>query len=111
MLLKGDYAGLSLSMREAAQETNISAIRFFTQKGLYIQRILKGLGQEGLDRDIQRLSRGNDGFTQLKVRALKQAKNLLFENVRNFVEQQFTLFAGSATDRAESVRRPWANRC
>jgi uncharacterized protein with von Willebrand factor type A (vWA) domain len=98
MLLTGDNAGLSLSMREAAQEIDISTIRFFTQKGLYIQRILLGMGQEGLDSDIQRYSRENDRFTQLKVRTLKQAKDLLFENVRSFVEKQFSLFAGSATE-------------
>jgi len=98
MLLTGDNTGLSLSMREAAQKIDISAIWFFTQKSLYIQRIFQGMGQEGLDGDIQRLSREHDGPSQQKARTLKQAKNLLFENVRNFVEQQFSLFAGSSTE-------------
>ena len=99
MLLSGDNTGLSLSMREAARETDISSIWFFTQKSLYIQRILQGMGQEDLNRDIQRLSKEHDRPSQQKVRALKQAKTLLFENVRNFVEQQFSLFAGSATEK------------
>ena len=99
MLLSGDNTGLSLSMREAARETDISSIWFFTQKSLYIQRILRGMGQEDLNRDIQRLSKEHDRPSQQKVRALKQAKTLLFENVRNFVEQQFSLFAGSATEK------------
>ena len=99
MLLSGDNTGLSLSMREAARETDISSIWFFTQKSLYIQRILRGMGQEDLHRDIQRLSKEHDRPSQQKVRALKQAKTLLFENVRNFVEQQFSLFAGSATEK------------
>ena len=99
MLLSGDNTGLSLSMREAARETDISSIWFFTQKSLYIQRILQGMGQEDLNRDIQRLSKEHDRPSQQKVRALQQAKTLLFENVRNFVEQQFSLFAGSATEK------------
>jgi len=99
MLLSGDNMGLSLSMREAARETDISSIWFFTQKSLYIQRILRGMGQEDLHRDIQRLSKEHDRPSQQKVRALKQAKTLLFENVRNFVEQQFSLFAGTATEK------------
>ncbi len=99
MLLSGDNTGLSLSMREAAREADISSIWFFTQKSLYIQRILQGMGQEDLNRDIQRLSKEHDRPSQQKVRALKKAKTLLFENVRNFVEQQFSLFAGSATEK------------
>ena len=99
MLLSGDNTGLSLSMREAARETDISSIWFFTQKSLYIQRILQGMGQEGLDRDIQRLTKEHDRASQQKVRTLKQAKTLLFENVRNFVERQFSLFAESATEK------------
>ena len=101
MLLSGDNTGLSLSMREAAREADISSIWFFTQKSLYIQRILRGMGQEDLNRDIQRLSKEHDRPSQQKVRALKKAKTLLFENVRNFVEQQFSLFAGSATEKIQ----------
>lgn len=99
MLLSGDNTGLSLSMREAALEADISSISFFTQKSLYIQRILQGMGQEDLNRDIQRLSKERDRPSQQKVRALKQARTLLFEIVRNFVEQQFSMFAGSTIEK------------
>lgn len=97
MLLSGDNTGLSMSMREAAQRADISGIRFFTQKNLYIQRTLQGMGLEGLDRDIRRLSKEDGASSRQKGSALKEARDLLFENVRNFVEQQFSLFAGSAT--------------
>ena len=98
MILSGDNTGLSMSMREAARRIDISRISFFTQKGLYIQRILKSMGMEGLERDIRRLSKKNDAFSQQKAGVLKEAKHNLFENVRNFVEQQFSLFAVSATE-------------
>ena len=97
MLLSGDSTGLSMSLREAAQRADIGGIRFFTQKNLYIQRTLRGMGVEGLDRDITRLSREDGPSSRQKGRALKQARDLLFETVRDFVEQQFSLFAGSAT--------------
>jgi len=99
MLISQDNTGLSLLMRQAAQEIEISGIWFFTQKSMYIQRILKGMGGEGLDRDTQRFSKEHDVASQQKVSALKQARDFLFENVRNFVEQQFSLFAGSATEK------------
>lgn len=98
MLLSGDQAGLSLSMRQATQEIGITGIRFFTQKSLYIQRILKGMGLEGLDRDIRNLRGDDRTYSQEKARVLKGTKDLLFENVRDFVEQQYSLFAASANE-------------
>lgn len=98
MLLSGDSTGLSMSMREAAGRIDLSGILFFTQKGLYIQRILQGMGMEGLERDIRRLDKEERASSQQKVSALKEARNHLFENVRDFIEQQFSLFAGSATE-------------
>jgi hypothetical protein len=85
-------------MREASEASQITGIRFFTQKSLYIQRILKGMGMEGLEGDIRRLSRSLDMGAQEKAKALKSAKHLLFENVRDFVEQQLSLFSQSATE-------------
>ena len=98
LLLSGDNTGLSMSMREAAQEVDLKGIKFFTQKSLYIQRILRGMGVEGLDRDITRLSEENRTAYRQKLNALKEGKDLLFEKVRDFVEQQFSLFAESATE-------------
>lgn len=98
LLLSGDNTGLSMSMREAAQEVGLKGIKFFTQKSLYIQRILRGMGVEGLDRDITRLSEENRTAYRQKLNALKESKDLLFEKVRDFVEQQFSLFAESATE-------------
>jgi uncharacterized protein with von Willebrand factor type A (vWA) domain len=98
MILSGDNAALSMSMREAAQKIEINTIWFFTQKSLYIQRILQAMGQEGLIQDIQRLNNEDSPFSRQKAGTLKAAKDLLFENVRDFVEQQYSMFAGSATE-------------
>ncbi len=98
MLLTGDNAGLSISMRETAQAIDMKKIRFFTQKSLYIQQILKGMGVEGVERDIRMLSKERAPSSQQKAAILKEAKDYLFESVRDFVERQFSLFAASATE-------------
>jgi uncharacterized protein with von Willebrand factor type A (vWA) domain len=95
MLLSGDNAGLSVAMSNAARQVDISSIKFFTQKGLYIQRIIQQMGLEGLNRDIKRF-----GQEDMKERAkrLEKAKEALFETVRDYVERQYDLFASSATE-------------
>ena len=97
MILSGDSTGLSMSMRDAAGRIDISGIRFFTQKSLYIHRILQGMGMEGLENDIRRLNQEDGDSSKQKATALEEARNHIFENVRDFVEQQFSLFSGSAT--------------
>jgi uncharacterized protein with von Willebrand factor type A (vWA) domain len=98
MILSSDNTGLSMSMRAASEEVDLKGIKFFTQKSLYIQRILRGMGMEGLDRDIRRLSEEDRALSRQKLNVLQQARDLLFEKVRDFVEQQFSLFAESATE-------------
>lgn len=98
MLLSGDSAGLSFALRQAAQDADITGIWFFTQKGQYIQRILKGMGQEGLDQDIQRLGREKDSNSLIRAQMLKEEKERVIEKVKDFVEQQFSLYAGAATE-------------
>ena len=98
MLLSGDNTALSISMREAAKKAKISEIYFFTQKSLYVQRILKGMGLEGLNRDIESLLSNQSAQSQQKAGALREGRAILFEKVRDFVEGQFSLFAASATE-------------
>jgi uncharacterized protein with von Willebrand factor type A (vWA) domain len=98
MLSSGDNAGLSMAMREAGEKVDIRGMWFFTQKSLYINRIFHGMGREGLDLDIARLQMEESPSSRLKARALKEARAHLYERIRDFVEQQFSLFAGSATE-------------
>ncbi|MCF8083090.1 MAG: VWA domain-containing protein [Deltaproteobacteria bacterium] len=97
MLLAGDTIGLSMAMREAAQHADITKMWFFTQKQLYVNRILTAMGVEDLDRDIQRLSQDQRG-SQEKAGILQAEKDRLSVQVRDFVEQQYALFAGPATE-------------
>jgi uncharacterized protein with von Willebrand factor type A (vWA) domain len=95
MLLSGDNAGLSMAMSQAARQVDITGIKFFTQKGLYIQKIMQQMGLKGLDHDIKRF--GQEDMRERAIR-LEAAKKALFETVRNYVERQYGLFANSATE-------------
>jgi len=98
MLLEGDRAGLSMAMRQAAQQVDVSAMWFFTQKSLYIQRILNAMGVDGLDRDIRLLGQRPGETAAQQRETLRRARAFLYENIRDFIEQQYSLFSGSATE-------------
>jgi uncharacterized protein with von Willebrand factor type A (vWA) domain len=95
MLLSGDNAGLSVAMSTAAGQVDISSIKFFTQKGLYIQRIMQQMGLDGVNRDVKRFAQED---MKERVTRLELAKETLFETVRNYVERQYALFASLATE-------------
>jgi uncharacterized protein with von Willebrand factor type A (vWA) domain len=102
MALQGDSTGLALAMREAARATDLSGIRYFTQKGRYIQRVMNQMGLEGLNGDMARLS-GSGGSGDV-ARQLGRARSELFDMVRDYVERQLSLFAPFASGRmAEEV--------
>jgi uncharacterized protein with von Willebrand factor type A (vWA) domain len=95
MILSGDLAGLSASMSLAVRRVDISTISFFTQKSMYVQRILNEMGQEGLIRDIYRMSRQEGSGSNQILAALQAGRERLFEKVRDFVEKRYRLFADS----------------
>ena len=98
MILSGDRSGLSVSMSRAARRVDISAISFFTQKSMYIQRILQEMGLEGLKQDIHRMSEQEGSWSKPSLEALQAGRERLFEEVRDFVEKQYRLFASSVPE-------------
>ena len=101
----GDRAALALAMQEAAVEVGVENIRFFTQRGLYTQRVLQQMGVEGVDAQIQAM--GGQGGGGSTGQALRESRAWLFEQVRNYVEQQLSL-QGAATSqelREDRLRR------
>ncbi len=99
LLLEKNNAQLSALIMEAAQSVNVDKISFFTQKGLYIRRIMLKMGMESLNMDISRRMIKGNFFNPQEGEMLKGAKALLFEKVRNHVEKQLSLFSGSTTRR------------
>jgi uncharacterized protein len=98
MLLNGDTAGLGAALQESAENANVKSISFFTQKSLFARRILHGMGVAGLDDDIKQLGMSDDPSLKQQGENLQQAKDVLVDHVRNFVEKQYSLFAGNVPE-------------
>lgn len=96
MLLSGDRGGLAIAIQQAAREVDVTNIQFFTQKSAYIQKILRQMGVDGLNRDIGEMNRSEESVELSKL--LLQVRDELFQTVRDFVEQQLALYAPSTSD-------------
>jgi uncharacterized protein with von Willebrand factor type A (vWA) domain len=103
MLLNTDLAGLTMAVAEAAERIEVQNISFFTQKGLYAYRLMKELGMKELNEDISRLDGERGEAPRQKAEKLKTARSFLIENVRDFIERQYSLFSGAQT--AELLER------
>jgi uncharacterized protein with von Willebrand factor type A (vWA) domain len=86
-------------MEQAARESGIENIRFFTQKNLYARRILDRMGLRALERDMEAMRQtgtpeglGRAQFLQGRVDQLRDA-------VRDFVERNLLLFAKGETEK------------
>ncbi len=93
LVLKGDRAALAVAMAEAAEAVGLRNIHIFTQKGLYSRRILEHMGLKALNNDIINLRNKNHADASELVERLRQGRDYLFTQVRDYVEQQFLLHA------------------
>ena len=88
-LLENERGTLSTAMRRAGQEAGLQDIRLFTQKGQYNRRILDALGEAAIrDAGIE-LERLNSDAQD----TLRRYRDVLREQVRDFVDQQYLLNA------------------
>lgn len=97
MLLEGDKVGLATAMRQASREVGITDIWFFTQRGVYTQKIMRQMGLQSLTDQIVAAETG-DAPCPARAKRLREAKAYLFEQVKDFVEQQLALFSTAATN-------------
>ena len=96
MLLDRDAASLSTEMKKAAREVGLTDIWFFTQKSLYSQQIMQKMGLRDLQNEIAQAGKGDcPGGTGL-ADALREAKDYLAEQVKDFVEQQLSMYGKNA---------------
>jgi uncharacterized protein with von Willebrand factor type A (vWA) domain len=98
MLLSGNLSEIMTAVAEGANSAEISEIKLFTQKNIFIRRVLKAMGIDGLDGDIERLSGEISASTQEQALALKAAKLDLLDTVRDVVERQYDLYGRPATE-------------
>jgi len=94
MLLANDRAALSQAMNAAADAVNLQEIQFFTQRGIYSNRILQQMGAARLQRDIATLTAASDSRTQ----RLMNARDALREAVREMVNRAILLYTREGTE-------------
>lgn len=96
MLLDDDRAALAAAMEEAARDSGVQNIRFFTQKNLYARRMLDRMGLRQVDRDMDALRKDGD---QANADRLENRIEALRDQARDLVERNLLLFARGETEK------------
>ncbi|MEQ8858732.1 MAG: VWA domain-containing protein [Pseudomonadales bacterium] len=93
LLMADSKIELSMAMAQAGEAVDVRDIQVFTQKGLYTRRIMEAMGLADLNREISDL-RDSRRIPQRRLgQALRQRREWLREQVRDYVERQFLLHA------------------
>lgn len=97
LLLNRDQAGLALSMAQAARAVGVNQIVLFTQRGMYTRRIVEEMGLDEFDGEISELRRQEDASAEEAglLRRLEAARRFLFDEVRDFVEENIAVHAAA----------------
>jgi len=99
MLEEEDRATLATAMEQAARDTGIENIRFFTQKNLYARRIMDRMGLRAVERDIEQMRREGTPEGLGRAQVLEGRLEQLRDSVRDFVERNLILFAKGETEK------------
>ena len=101
LLLDGDRAGAMAAMAAAAAEVDLSRLRLFTQRGIFMRRILDRMGLRDLEEAIRELRAAPDDDPAAAERAdrLEEARTRLLDEARNLVERNVALYADPASER------------
>jgi uncharacterized protein with von Willebrand factor type A (vWA) domain len=99
LLEQDDRASLATAMEQAARESGIENIRFFTQKNLYARRILDRMGLRQVERDLEALRQTGTPESLGRAQFLANRVEALRDSVRDFVERNLILFARGETEK------------
>lgn len=99
MVMANSMVELTVAMAEGARAVNLEDIQVFTQKGLYTRRIMDAMGLEEMNREISGNRRSPNVPDRRLGQQLKARREILREQVRDYVEKQFLLFADSSGKR------------
>ena len=93
LLLSGDRMEVMIKMAEAGRQVDVNEIVVFTQKGLFTRKIMEAMGLKSLQDEVGELQE-EGGRPQMHLAGqLKNARDYLREQVRDYVEKQFFLHA------------------
>lgn len=98
LLADDDRTALATAMEQAARQSGIENIRFFTQKNLYARRILDRMGLRPLERDIEAMRQSATSEDLNRAQFLQSRVEALRDSVRDFVERNLLLFARGDTE-------------
>ncbi|MAT84031.1 MAG: hypothetical protein CMD39_07045 [Gammaproteobacteria bacterium] len=93
LLMTDSKVELSMAMTQAGEAVDVREIQVFTQKGLYTRRIMEEMGLGELNREITDLRDSGSIPDRRLGQALRQRREWLREQVRDYVERQFLLHA------------------
>ena len=94
VLERGDGAAIQQLVASAARNVQLQNIRLFTQRGMYIRRMLEDMGIEELDCLLYALLKANDD--DARGLRLKAQKARLIENVAELVDRQMLMYTANA---------------
>lgn len=86
----GGRADLQMAVANAAREAGVANIRLFTQRGMFMRRILELIGVETLEAAIR------DAGDPARTEALTKLRAQLIAEVREQVERQLQLYTANA---------------
>lgn len=92
-LINNDRNTLSLAMSRAGESSGVQQIALFTQKGQFTRKILEAMGEEQIRAGVLELERANSPA----LAQLQRYRDILREQVRDYVEAQYLLHAEGKT--------------
>lgn len=95
LLQAGDPAEIAMAIASAGQAENVQNIQLFTQKPLFSYRMMNQMGNEALNQELLQLDASNELDEQQLANDLRAAQQRLQDQVRDYVEQQYLLYAES----------------
>ena len=96
LLEAGDAVELEMRMAWAARSADLSKIRLFTQRGMFLRRILEGMGIDEFDDALIELLRRQDPLVQPEIDRLRELKAHLIEDVGALVERQMLMYTANS---------------
>ena len=99
MIESNDTLGMQIAMENAAQQINVSEIRFSTQRGILTRRMLEQMGLRELEQRIFDLRREGTAEADAQAEALDGARAQLLSQGRAYVDRQFKAHGEAATER------------
>lgn len=95
LLLDENPLKIPAAIARAAGESQLSSMRYFTQKGQFSRRVMQQLGNEQLQAELQQLQSLDEPSAQAAYQQLQDRQQQLREQVRDYIEEQFLLTANA----------------